>query len=429
MSLPKIPKPANQDTKIPVSKDRVLFVDYLRGFVVAIMVMDHAVQGYAQRFGNLWFFWDTTREPFFDALHMVSNAFIMPILFLLAGMFVLQSLERRGFFPFLKERFLRLIVPFLIFMPLLTIMAYPKYKMYYEPDISYPDFFIHFFTTRTLLQSGPYWFLGALMTLTLFALFLHYVLPFILSGFRAYVSWMTRNSLLGLLSIGLISGSLIGVSDLTWGAPWWIGWEKIFGNHWESNRILAMILKLNHVQASRFMLFIYYFFMGIAFAQGGHLKGEQVFLKKLAANWFPLLVTTTALGVIYIGYSLNWYDEGAYCHHSKGFQATLGYCDVNMILARTFMHGFFCILITATLMGIFYKYKNEPSDWWTSLSVNAFGIYLTHEVFTVLMQRYFYNSPAPVLFKFVAVWAVSFGVSWILVDKILRKTPGFRRIL
>lgn len=428
MTTFKVPQAANWDSKLVVDPNRSLFIDYLRGFVVAVMVMDHAVQGYATHFGRFWFLADTTRDPFFDVLHMISNAYIMPILFLLAGMFVLPSLERRGFGSFFKEKVMRLLVPFAIFMPLLTpLMSYPRYVLYTDPSITIPDFYILFFTSP-LLQAGPYWFIGFLFQLTMFAVLLHYTLPFILSAFEKYVTWMTRNPLLGLITIGGISGSLVGVSDLTWGAPWWIGWEKVFGDYRDTYPLLAKFMKLFHFQASRFALFIYYFFMGIGFVKGGHLK-DRKFLGSLSDKWFPLCLSTVILGTGYIWYSLTYYEDGAYCHHSKGLEATLAYCDATLILARTYMHGFFCALITLSLISVFYKFLNTPKDAWISLGRNAFGIYLIHEVFTVQLQYFFFDSPAPVFFKFICVWGLSFGLSWLLMDKIFRRLPLFNKIL
>lgn len=166
------------------SKSRILFIDYLRAFAVLLVVLDHAAQGYTLNW-KIWFLQDSTRDTLYDAFHLHNDSFYMSFLFFLAGLFTLSSLAHRGYWSFIKERFRRLGIPFLVFLPLVPpLLTYPKFYLE-NPEVNYWHYMteyvfgIHYYD-RTLfghsfqvpgfgpeLKSAGLWFLYWLMVLSL----------------------------------------------------------------------------------------------------------------------------------------------------------------------------------------------------------------------------------------------------------------------
>ena len=108
----------------------------------------------------------------FDLVVLFNDSFFMACMFLISGLFVHDSLARRGTADFLRHRAWRLGIPFLVsIFVLMPIAYYPTFLRYHLPGTT--DFnFLHFWW-RTLTvgpwPSGPAWFLWVLLALDIAA--------------------------------------------------------------------------------------------------------------------------------------------------------------------------------------------------------------------------------------------------------------------
>lgn len=389
-----------------------------------LVVLDHAVQGYALRFGRFWFFPDFDRDTFFDVLHMINNGFMMMLLFFLAGLFVLPSLKRRGYLSFAKERFLRLVVPFLVGLPLLCpLLTYPRYVFKENPLMGFGEYWLGLFSDPELMskwQAGPLWFIYYLVLLTTVLVLIYSLVPGVIRLLARGVQSMVARPWLALGLVIFTSALLLGISDLIWGAPWWIGFGKLF-----------------YVQGSRFLLQAFYFLLGALIAEAGLLEKPKLW-DGLANRWPTLLVTTLVAGTLYIGYSLNFYEDGAYNvlvrrHFHEGEDWTTLWPvfmeGAPMVLARTTLHALFCTFISLFLLGFFRAQLNHPHRLWASLAVSSYGIYLTHEPFVVWAHFGMNGLEIPSFVKWLISGVGALVVSWALVQKVLLRIPGLRRVL
>ena len=112
-------------------------IDYLRAFVVLLVLAHHSVIAYAPyaRFDQLHYLWgapiaDIARWRGFDLLALFNDTFFMSLMFFLSGLFVWPGLVRKGGLTFLRDRSLRLALPFAIMVVLLMPIAYyPSFRM------------------------------------------------------------------------------------------------------------------------------------------------------------------------------------------------------------------------------------------------------------------------------------------------------------
>ena len=110
---------------------------YLRGVIVALVVAHHSALAYhpfapplpatlvAQpRWWMAFPIVDSARWSFATILVGFNDIFFMSLMFFLSGLFFWQSLARKGSARFLRERLLRLGLPFVVAGALLAPLAY-----------------------------------------------------------------------------------------------------------------------------------------------------------------------------------------------------------------------------------------------------------------------------------------------------------------
>ena len=116
-------------------------IGYLRGFLVALVVAHHAVlayhpfapppEGSLTAPPHLWEAFpvvDPQRWTGFSLLTGFNDVFFMALMFFLSGLFVWDGLQRKGIRVFLRDRLLRLGLPFIAAAAILAPLAYyPAY--------------------------------------------------------------------------------------------------------------------------------------------------------------------------------------------------------------------------------------------------------------------------------------------------------------
>jgi hypothetical protein len=112
-------------------------IGYLRGFIVALVVAHHSALAYhpfapsppatlvAQpRWWMAFPVVDSARWSFATILVGFNDVFFMSLMFFLSGLFFWQSFTRKGSAKFLRDRLLRLGVPFIVAAAVVAPIAY-----------------------------------------------------------------------------------------------------------------------------------------------------------------------------------------------------------------------------------------------------------------------------------------------------------------
>ncbi len=112
---------SSSDVNALPSTDRLYYMDNLRALAMLLGVVFHAALAYSPM---LHFFWppaDRQSDASIDVVAWFSHLFRMPLFFLIAGFFAVFLIQRRGLKSFLKNRSIRVLIPFLIFLPLVLM--------------------------------------------------------------------------------------------------------------------------------------------------------------------------------------------------------------------------------------------------------------------------------------------------------------------
>jgi peptidoglycan/LPS O-acetylase OafA/YrhL len=152
------------------------YIDNLRSLVILLLIPYHAAQAWNTWGEPNYLMFGTSRT--FSSIIVAFSPFIMPLLFLLAGMSTRFALNKRSAGQYILERVKRLLVPLvfgtLVFVPVMTYLA-DKYNYGYDGS-----FFAHygvFFTKLTDFTGadggfsfGQFWFLLYLFVISLICL-------------------------------------------------------------------------------------------------------------------------------------------------------------------------------------------------------------------------------------------------------------------
>lgn len=96
------------------NKSRLIYLDNLRALMIVLMVAGHAIHPYKLDGGQLTDFPDPTNAIFYNVLSEIGMTFRMPMLFFIAGFFIMHALHRKTIRQTIQERIFRLGVPFLL---------------------------------------------------------------------------------------------------------------------------------------------------------------------------------------------------------------------------------------------------------------------------------------------------------------------------
>lgn len=100
--------------------DRLHYMDNLRAIVMIIGVFFHAALAYSPMLHQMWMTSDVHNHYAVDVINNFMHVFRMPLFFVVAGFFASMMIEKRGMGGMMKNRALRVGLPFIVFWPLVT---------------------------------------------------------------------------------------------------------------------------------------------------------------------------------------------------------------------------------------------------------------------------------------------------------------------
>ena len=145
---------------------RLAFIDNIRWTMIVLVLSMHASDTYSP-FGN-WYFTDRRPITFattlsFAVYQTFLQAFFMGLLFFISGYFAAPSFDRKGFAGFLRERFVRLGMPTLLYMLLVGPLTQYFLSRTWGGGGFVHQWLTHLADGEWLAETGPMWFCAALL--------------------------------------------------------------------------------------------------------------------------------------------------------------------------------------------------------------------------------------------------------------------------
>ncbi len=368
---------------------RNLAIDYLRSGVTMLVVVHHAALAYTtfshydpvQYLRSTAPVVDVVRWMPLDLIVNFNETFFMALMFLISGLFVLPSLERKGSGRFFLDRMKRLGIPFVISVTVLSPLAfYPSYLL--SDDVGRGGFLPGFFDNWT---PGPAWFLWVLLIFSGSVALVYRLLPD-----------LVRRMSLSTSSGWTLAGTFLAVSLVTT-VPLCLfilpgAWTRVWG---------PLVF-----QTWKFLLYFSWFLLGVALGTG---KENRSLTRETLRPW-PLWL---ALGVlVYLGAVLGLRAE---------YVANMPQWATGAISAT--VYSLCCTFTGLAMVGLSHSFFQTSRSFADSLTANAYGIYVFHYVFVIWSQFSLLTRPLPASLKFLLVLSFSVTASWLLTVS-LRKTAA-----
>jgi glucan biosynthesis protein C len=322
---------------------------------------------------------DAERWFGFDLYCALLYVFLMPLFFFISGLFVWPSLKRKGARAFLSGRAYRIALPFLLGAAILMPAAhYPVYRIT-ATDPSLSAYWAHW-TALPLWPAGPLWFLWQLFMLNLAAATLFWLAP----GFGAAASRLQAKAaeFPGRYIAGFGAVSILAYLPLaSIFKPW--DWSQ-FGPF--------------SMQSAQVLLFVSYFFAGVAVGANGVERGLLGANSALPRHWRLWLCLAAAAFFAWLGVTA----------------ATVETKTPPAILEplASVLFAISSVTACAALIAVFLRFGAKPVPVADNLARNAYGIYLVHYFFVIWLQYLMLGVSLFAMAKGVLVSAVVLLLSW-----------------
>jgi surface polysaccharide O-acyltransferase-like enzyme len=395
-----MPKTADGSDQVMGTTGRIVAFDRARTFVTLLVVIHHSVVNYTW-FGN----GDRIRWLGFDLIVLFNDSFFMAFMFLISGLFVHESLTRRGAAGYLRRRAWRLGVPLLIsIFVLIPIAYYASFLRYHLPGTTDFNFFHFWWHTITIgpWPSGQAWFLWVLLALDMIAAAIWSIAPKILAAFGQLISALRSRpvtAFVAFLTVSIVSylPMHLAFGDGSWFEP----------GHYPFP-----------IQTSRILLYPAYFFTGLGIGVVSLRAGIFAENGEIAKRW-PVWL---ALAVLFYGTILLL----VYAHHNwiANFASPALWWKIAYGAAFASFSAAMAFTVPATSL----RLAHSSLKLLDAMQPSAYGIYLLHYMFIIWLQYAVYDPAAPAGVKAGIVFIGTLSGSWMLTV-LLRKIPAVARMI
>ncbi|GGD88837.1 acyltransferase family protein [Paenibacillus nasutitermitis] len=340
------------------------YMDWLRNIGILYLFLYHT----ARIFDDISPFYIKGETNVFSSIVVHSSFWFMPLLFLLAGMSSLYALQRRTARNFVRERFLRLLIP--LFIGVLVIVppqGYYAKRFHLNEQESYLSFLKSYFTDISNWSE----YAGGISPAHLwFILFLF------------------------LISIGLLPLMLNVIKNQY--SPSWMQHPLLILLPFAGLTILAA---LPDVSGKNIFLYAGYFILGFFMA-------TRDTIIDLIAKHRKLYLAAALLGTALLFWEI----------YMIGSQSGFAFTSLHLLLNWAAL---------LAVLGYGKRYLNRKSAFMTYFNPAAFPVYILHQTYLIIIGYYVLKEIHHGFIPFVLIAFLSFGMS-IATYEIIRRIKPIR---
>ncbi|RYX91754.1 MAG: acyltransferase [Bradyrhizobiaceae bacterium] len=388
--------------------DRNAALDRARTFVTLLVLANHAVVAYTA-FGRYYpnhYLWSTApivdhqRWFGFNVLTLFNDTFFMCLMFMLSGLFVWPSLKRKSIGHFLRDRALRLGLPFLAMILVLMPIAYYASFSLSTNRTGFYEFYVNNFRQGQWF-AGPGWFIWYLLFLDLL------VIPVFLFAPKL-IDAINRLSIRAFERPWLFAGALAIVAVISY-VPFLF---TVGAVRWFSLGPLQ-------VQFSRMAIYGVFFFAGMGIGAANIDQGLLARGGALARQWlWWTIAAASSFGAL--AYLVNF--RRMKLANLTGAPPFWWQSSYGVIYAVA------CTLICLAVLALFLRFGQREKSIFDPLRADAYGIFVIHYLPMLWLQYAMLNMPWGAGAKATIAFAATLAISW-TATRALRQIPGMTRIL
>jgi len=366
-------------------KTRIYFLDNLRTVLIFLVIVLHAGLVYEPVLKNTWIVWDPSQIKSIGLVRMYLDLFVMFVIFFISGYFVPTSLKSKTNWDFLKSKFKRIMIPWLVAVFTL-IPAYKAIFLYsrglpQEEWYSYFHFFQRAGSDLSFYANNPtqnwLWFLPAL--------FMFQIAYLGLSKTKLLsLNVSIKNAVIITFLVGIIYSLVISATELR-------GWFHS---------------PLLHFQRERILIYFMSFLLGTLCYK---LKVFESTQKNKKVYIWSNVALTISLG-IFTAIALNFFFNIIDPARNHYF--------VSETIDRVIYYSSALLSMLSLLYILIYGFRfsfNKSNPLMKHLNKYSYSVYIIHVVVMGIIATVLLNLAIPALVKFLILTILTFIVSNVLV--------------
>ncbi len=361
---------------------RLYYMDNLRALAMLLGVVFHAALAYSPRLSESWFTSDQQNSILLEFSVYFLHLFRMPLFFFISGFFALMMIEKKSAKAYLQNRSKRILLPFLLFLPLLigSIMFLIGWAL---GNVDNPPVFLQFLGSPEAKQMGPstmhLWFLFNLYLFAIMVVCLHKMKLFS----RTISKRLATKPFFLLVLPLLLLPALISQSSPLPAA------DKFYPQLWSFG------------------------FYGVLFLAGGLLYKHQQLLSELFSYQTALLI----ISVIAYGYFYNHIPAEL---NVKMAQESVTWSLSHGVLALT--EAIIAVYMTLYCLMVGKRFLNTKNRMLTFIADSSYWTYLLHIPVLLFIQFYLLNLDINMWVKFLLSVSVTLLICFFSYLLLVKKT-------
>jgi hypothetical protein len=398
--------------------NRIIFLDNIRSLVIILVLILHSGASYGTGV-DFWPFHDNNPNGIIDFFMFLCDVFLMAIMFFVAGYFVLADLLKKSLWGFVKSKFKRLGLPWIVITAtVLPVLDYIHYLANYVkqslPALNFFEYWLlcmkkigefhtgwmdmstYFYMIDNFYQRYV-WFVSLLLFFfIIFALFYNIKSCVTKQNKQKSKTEDTKQDIFKIVSIvSAIMIVLFGIIRLAI-------YPEFMGNGWFS---LGNIIQF---QLGKVVIYSCCFGLGICAFSGKWFVGRNGFGKAWA--WAIICFCLFGLNMVAL--------KNLSSLENQALIAKITFCVFYPLWALSFL---------GLSVSLTYKYWNRPTKLNIRLAKNSYNMYLVHYIVPFTFPLILSQISIPVFIKFIIVSIITLLFSYsfsIFIMKPVSKIIG-----
>ncbi len=355
-----------------IEGDRIHFLDNLRSFMIFLVILCHA--GGVYESSGVWgFFWivdDPATNNLSGLVNVILDIFMMPTIFFVSGFFAPLSMGNKQGWAFLKSKFKRLVIPWIV--AVLTLIPLYQVIFLYSRNLPQERWTTYFHWSNGIWGQNWLWFLPVLFLFNMLYLL----------ACKAKIR-IPNISLKGAVLATFLIGFVYSVGMDVFGLR---GWTKIGLLDFQNERLLIYFLA--------FLLGAFCFRRKVFDAKP---KGKLLY--HLVNSIVSIPVTAYVVLLLY-----PWFRPGSFIISETVHR---------LILWFSFQLSLLCLMYA--MIETFRRYLNKQGRFGDELNRNSYSVYIIHVIVTGGFALLMLNTALPSLLKYLALTVSTYAASNLIV--------------
>jgi fucose 4-O-acetylase-like acetyltransferase len=351
-----------------INGNRIHFLDNLRTFMIFLVVLCHAGGVYESSgtWASFWIVDDPSTNNLSGLLFLIIDIFMMPTIFFVSGFFAPLSVSNKKSWAFLKSKFRRLMIPWII--AVLALIPLYKVIFLYSRNLPQESWTTYFHWSNGIWSQNWLWFIPVL--------FLFNILHLLASKVKVKIPNISlKCAIFGTFVVGFAYSFSMDIFDLR-------GWTKTVLLDFQNERLLIYFMA--------FLLGALCFRLKVFDVRP---KGSMLYHIVNSTAWIP--VTAYIFFLLY-----PWFKPGSFIVSEIIHKLILWFC---------FQLSLLCLMYA--MIETFRRYLDKPGKLRNELNKNAYGVYIIHAIVMGSLALIMLSTTIPSLLKYAVLTVSTYGIS------------------